>query len=89
MLKTSRALLFLGLLGSSLAHAMDYRIETVTGGLEHPWSLAFLPDGRMLVTGSGRGACASSKRMAALTRNRSAACQRVCRCAGGIDGGHA
>jgi len=50
MLNTSRALLLLGLLGSSLAQAMDYRIETVTSGLEHPWSMAFLPDGRMLVT---------------------------------------
>lgn len=50
MLNTSRALLLLVLLGSSLAHALDYRIETVTEGLEHPWSLAFLPDGRMLVT---------------------------------------
>lgn len=49
MLTTSRVLL-LGWLGSSVAHAMDYRIETVTEGLEHPWSLAFLPDGRMLVT---------------------------------------
>lgn len=26
------------------------RVVTVTRGLEHPWSLAFLPDGRMLVT---------------------------------------
>lgn len=27
-----------------------YRVETLAQGLEHPWSLAFLPDGRMLVT---------------------------------------
>lgn len=27
-----------------------YEIETLARGLEHPWSLAFLPDGRMLVT---------------------------------------
>jgi len=26
------------------------RVETVTGGLEHPWALAFLPDGRIVVT---------------------------------------
>ena len=26
------------------------RVRIVTRGLEHPWSLAFLPDGRMLVT---------------------------------------
>jgi len=25
-------------------------VKTVTEGLEHPWSIAFLPDGRMLVT---------------------------------------
>jgi len=27
-----------------------YNIETLAEGLEHPWSLAFLPDGRMVVT---------------------------------------
>ena len=49
MLRTT--LVLLGTLAASaLALAQDYRIETVTAGLEHPWSLAFLPDGRMLVT---------------------------------------
>ena len=28
----------------------DLRIATIVTGLEHPWSLAFLPDGRMLVS---------------------------------------
>lgn len=50
MLKTSLALLCGALLASTCAQALDYRIETVSEGLEHPWSLAFLPDGRMLVT---------------------------------------
>ena len=30
--------------------AGELTVETVTSGLEHPWGLAFLPDGRMLVT---------------------------------------
>lgn len=28
----------------------DFRVVEVTGGLSHPWALAFLPDGTMLVT---------------------------------------
>ncbi len=28
----------------------DFRVVTVAGGLAHPWALAFLPDGRILVT---------------------------------------
>ncbi len=52
------ALLFAGLLGlttsacaesvPTAAHSVD--VITVAEGLEHPWGLAFLPDGRMLVT---------------------------------------
>jgi glucose/arabinose dehydrogenase len=30
--------------------AGDLKIETVAGGLSHPWAFAFLPDGRILVT---------------------------------------
>src|SRR5262249_19878297 len=30
--------------------AGDIAVDTVVGGLVHPWSLAFLPDNRMLVT---------------------------------------
>jgi len=47
------ALSFTLLLASSLpvtAEAIDYRIDTVVDDLEHPWSLAFLQDGRLLVT---------------------------------------
>lgn len=30
--------------------AADYQVSDLSEGLQHPWSLAFLPDGRMLVT---------------------------------------
>ena len=32
------------------AEGMKIRVVVFTRGLSHPWSLAFLPDGRMLVT---------------------------------------
>jgi glucose/arabinose dehydrogenase len=45
------------LAASSIASAQTYRssagdltVETAVGGLVHPWALAFLPDGRMLIT---------------------------------------
>jgi len=44
------ALLSMLLAGAAMAATPAYRVETVAGGLDHPWSLAFLPDGRMLVT---------------------------------------
>lgn len=36
--------------GASAADDLSYRVETVASGLNNPWSLAFLPDGDMLVT---------------------------------------
>ncbi|MDI5984741.1 PQQ-dependent sugar dehydrogenase [Halomonas sp. M4R5S39] len=39
-----------GLSACTMALAVDYRIETLAEGLDHPWSLAFLPGGGMLVT---------------------------------------
>ena len=36
--------------GLALAENPSWRSVTVTEGLEYPWGLAFLPDGRMLVT---------------------------------------
>lgn len=38
------------LCSAALLHAGEYQVETIATGLEHPWSLAFLPDGRMLVS---------------------------------------
>ena len=36
--------------GVGAAPSVDLKPVTVARGLEHPWALAFLPDGRMLVT---------------------------------------
>ncbi|MDW8336420.1 MAG: PQQ-dependent sugar dehydrogenase [Tepidimonas sp.] len=39
-----------GLAVALAARAVELRVETVAAGLEHPWAVAFLPDGRYLVT---------------------------------------
>ena len=44
------ALLFLASLIAAPALALDLKPVTVARGLQHPWGLAFLPDGRLLVT---------------------------------------
>jgi aldose sugar dehydrogenase len=38
------------LLITHVAAALDYRVSVVADGLDHPWSLAPLPDGTLLVT---------------------------------------
>ena len=55
MLRTLMAVLLLVLVvatanGATTTREHRVRVVTVTEGLEHPWGLAFLPDGRMLVT---------------------------------------
>lgn len=60
VLPAAAALLGASLLLAQPANAADapvfesekhaYRVVTVTGGLEYPWGLAFLPDGDLLVT---------------------------------------
>jgi glucose/arabinose dehydrogenase len=43
----------MALLVAALPARAELRIETIATGLDHPWSLAFLPDGRVLVTERG------------------------------------
>ena len=41
---------------SMTASAGDISVNDVVGGLDHPWGMAFLPDGRLLVTERDAGA---------------------------------
>ena len=55
LLAACAVLLTMGLGLPANAHGIDSEVQrfrpvTVTEGLEHPWGLAFLPDGRMLVS---------------------------------------
>lgn len=36
--------------GNYSSQQQDFKLVEITGGLEHPWGMAFLPDGRILVT---------------------------------------
>jgi len=50
IMKYVLALLVAALAMVSSAQTVGYRVETLTTGLVHPWSLAFLPGGGLLVT---------------------------------------
>jgi len=51
-LKQKIMLLFMGavLAGASTLYAQEFKARVMAQGLNHPWSMAFLPDGSMLVT---------------------------------------
>lgn len=51
MVKAAQFLVKMGLICCAMSlQAADYRLETWAEGLDHPWSMAFLPEGGALVT---------------------------------------
>ncbi len=48
--KGSIAVCIVSLLTGTLSWGSDYQLETIVSGLNHPWSVAFLPNGEFLIT---------------------------------------
>src|SRR3954469_14245556 len=44
------AVVAIALFAAAPSFAQDLRVQTVAQGLDHPWAVAFLPQGRYLVT---------------------------------------
>ena len=65
---------------SGASAADNLTVETVASGLAYPWAIAFLPDGRMLVTErAGRLRIVAQRRQRC--RRRWRACRRCSRAA--------
>lgn len=50
MMYHALTVLLVAMFSTGAVRSADYRVDTVAAGLVHPWSLAFLPDGSLLVT---------------------------------------